>query len=198
MEKAISKKELDELKKIEGEVRGAGLKDMLEFILKEEGKEGLKQLEDVVESLGYSLKYKDIKRMDFYPLVLLVVLFLTIKKLFNYNGKKFQAMGRFCSKSSVMLRLFMKYLGSIDQVVKEAPTMYKKYFTIGSLKIMEYDKKKKYVIGRVESLILYPAQYQYLTGYFSSVVEMVTKSSVTCEETRAYKDGKYHEFLLKW
>lgn len=199
MEEIITKKELDELKKIEGKVRGIGLKDILEFVLREEHEEGLKKLEDTMVNIGYSLKYKDIKSMDFYPLVLLAVFFLTIKKLFNYDNEKFQEMGRFCSRTSLILRLFMKYLVSVDKVVKETQAMYRKYFTIGNLKIVEYDKEKKYIIARVENLSIHPAHCQYLKGYFSSVIEMATKSSVTCKETEcSYRDSEHHEFLLKW
>ena len=199
MEGIISKEERDELKKIKGQIRGIGTKDILEFVLKEEGKEGLKKLEDATVSLGYSVNYKDIKRMNFYPLVSLAVLFLLIKKLFNYNDEKLQEMGRFCSRSSAILRIFMKYLVSIENIAKEAPTMYKKYFTTGSLKIAEYDKKKKYIIARVENLRIHPTHCQYLVGYFSSVVEMVTRKLVTCEETKCvYNGSEYHEFLVKW
>ena len=194
----ILKEEIKKLKNVEGQIRGIGLKDILDFIIKEEGQKGLRELEEMVASLGYPLKYKDIKKMNFYPLILLLVFFLVIKKLFNYNKEKFEEMGRYCSKSSAIMRLFMRYLVSIDKVVEQASIMYGKYFTTGSLKIVEYNKEKRYVIGRIESLIFYPSQYYYLTGYFSSVVEMVTKSSVTCEETSVYKDSKYHDFLLKW
>jgi len=199
MEQIILKEELEGLKKIEGKIKGVGLKDILEFILKEEGKEGLKKLEDTMVTLGYSLRHRDIKGMSFYPLTLFAMLFLIIKKLFNYDRKKFQEMGRFCSKSSMIIRLYMKYLVSVDKVVKEAQAMYRKYFTVGIVKIVEYNKEKKYIIGRGKENNIHPAHCQYLEGYFASLIEMVTKSSVTCKETKCtFKGDPYHEFLMKW
>ena len=77
--------------------------------------------------------------------------------------------------------------------------MYKKYFTTGSLKIVEYDKERKYIVGRIENLRTYPTHCQYLMGYFSSLIEMVTKKVVVCEEIKCiYSGDKYHEFLVKW
>ena len=52
MEEIISKKELDELKKIKGMVRGTVFKESKEFVFKEEGKEGIQRLEDAMASLN--------------------------------------------------------------------------------------------------------------------------------------------------
>jgi len=40
MEEIISKEELEELKRMEGEIRGIGLKEVAQFIKEREGKKG--------------------------------------------------------------------------------------------------------------------------------------------------------------
>lgn len=138
MEQIISKQELDEFKQLKGEVRGMPFRSEAEFILKEEGEEGLKKLEDVMERLGYPIKYRKIKRLDFYPLGLLAVNLLAIKRLFGYDDKKFQEMGKFEGKSSFIIKLFLKYFVSLDRAIKEVPRMWEKHYTVGSLKIVKW------------------------------------------------------------
>ncbi|MFQ6084547.1 MAG: hypothetical protein ACE5WD_14505, partial [Candidatus Aminicenantia bacterium] len=151
MEEIISKEELNELMKIKGETRGVSIKDVLDFVFKEEGEEGLKKLEETMVKLGKPIKYREIKLMTFYPLKLLAITLLAIKRFFNYDDKKFQEMGRFAPKVSFMMRLFAKYFYSIRKVIKETPKWWRKVFTIGDIKVVEYDQEKRYMIMRLEN-----------------------------------------------
>ena len=45
MDQSISKEEIDKASLVVGELRGLGMKNELEFILKEEGAEGLERFE---------------------------------------------------------------------------------------------------------------------------------------------------------
>jgi hypothetical protein len=197
MEDVISKKEFDELMSIKGNIRGLGFKTEAEFVLKEEGKEGLKKLEETMTKLGYP--YKDIKAMEFYPLGLLGAALLVIKRLFNYDDKKFQEMGIFESKSSLIIRLFMRYFVSIDKVAKEAPNIWRKYYSIGNLKVVEYSLEKKYIIIRIENFSLTPILCSVLMGYYLSLVKMIIKEEVAGKETKCVHRGdNCHEFLVEW
>ena len=199
MEQVIPKEELNELKKNKGEVRGAGLKSIAEFIFRKEGKEGLKKLEDVMAGLGYPNKYRKIKSMDFYSVESIAVMLLVAKRLFNYTDEDFQEMGGFDAKFSLILRLFMKYLVSIDKAVKEVPKMWKIYFTVGNLKVVEYDKEKKRGILRLEGFHSSLPHCQYLIGYFSTIVQMIVGNKAICEEKKcSFWGDEHHEFLLKW
>jgi len=197
MEQIITKEEIKEFLKIKGEIRGLGFKTEAKFVLKEEGEEGLKKLEDQMAKLGYP--YGEIKAMDFYPLGLLAVNMLVIKRLFNYDDKKFQEMGKFEAKSSLIIRLFMKYFVSLERVAKEAPKMWRKYYTVGDLKVPEVNQEKRYIIIRIENFSLHPILCQILIGYFHSIVRMVLKGEITCEETKCvFRGDECHEFLMKW
>lgn len=199
MEKIISKEELEELMKIEGKVRGIAFKNEAKFIVKEEGEEGLKRLEDAMASLGCPMKYKEIKGLNFYPIRLLAINLLIIKRLFLYDDEKFQEIGRFEAKLSFIIKLFLKYFVSLDSAIKQIPKMWGKHYTVGTLTIAECNEKEKYLIARLEGFRLHPLYCQITKGFGSSLIKMVIGSDVTCEEIKcAYRGDEYHEFLLKW
>ena len=200
MEEIVTKEEFNELMGLEGKARGIPFKTQADFIIKKEGKEGLKRLEDTMAKLGYPLKYRKMRSMDFYPLGLLAVNMIAIKRLFNYDDKKFQEMGSVEAKSSsLIIRLFMSYFVSIDLAAKKVSEIWRKHYTLGELKVVELNKEKKYIVLRLENFRCHSLFCQDLVGYFPSMVEMVVGSDVTCEEIKCVHRGdEYHEYLLKW
>lgn len=200
MEKIISKEELSEFEKIEGELRGVVLATYGKFILKEEGDNGLDKLEKKMEKIGYPIKLKEIKVTDFYPLRLQAIILTLIKNLFNYNKDNFVEMGRFESKAdTVVIRFFMKYFVSLEMVIKVVQRMWKTYFTVGDIKAVDYDKRKNQLILRLERFPPIPILCNNLRGYFEGITEIIVKTKVVCEETKCpFKGDEYHEFLIKW
>jgi len=199
MEKIISKEELDELLSLKGEVRGMGVKTHANFVLKEEGKEGVEKLEKAMEDLGYPIKFKEIKSTSFIPLGVEAIVLLVIQRLFNYEDKKFQEIGSFHVKTSLIIRLFMKYFVSFEKMQVEGPKIWRKYFTTGDLKIASFDKEKRFASFKLENFKFHPLHCQILIGTFIIVIQMMTNGKATCEETKCiYRGDQYHEFLLKW
>jgi len=199
MEQVISKEELSKIMKIEGEVRGDGIKSYTEFILIKEGEEGLKRLEEELITLGFPIKLGEIKRMSFYPINFWVVFVLSIKRLFNYDDKKFQEMGGFQVKSSLIIRVFMKYFFSIDRAVKELSKVWKQFFSIGKINIIELNKEKKFLSLKLSNFNVHPISCQLILGVLMKAVEIVLKGNVSGEETMCVHQGdQHHEFLIKW
>lgn len=200
MKQIISKQEFNELMSIKGEVRGVGIKSYGEYILKEEGKEGLKKLEEIITNLGYPIRWKQIKTLIFYPVGLEGLILLVIQRVFNYDAKKIQEIGEFHLKKPLVFRLFTKYFASLETMTQQAPEAWKQLFTIGNLETIEVNKKKKYIILRLTDFSLRSPHCQIIMGIFSAVLQMLTKSNkVSCEETKClYRGDEYHEFLLKW
>ena len=198
MEEIILKEEFEELMKVKGEARGLGFQTEAKFILEKKGEEGLKKLEDEMERLGHP--YSDIKTMDFYPLGLLGVALLTIKKLFNFTDQDFQELGAFEAKSSLIIRVSMKYFISLDRMAKEVPKMWRQYYSVGDFKIIEMNKGRKDVLIRLENFKLHPILCQVFIGYFTSLMRMITRSDqITCEEIKcAHRGDEFHEFFIKW
>jgi len=201
VEQIISKEELDELIKIKGEMRGITIKPGLSFILKEEGEEGLKRLEDTMASLGHPLKYKGIRSMDLYPIRLVAISLLVMKRLFNYDDKKFQEIGKFSARIPFLIRVFIRgHFLSLKRVIKETSKMWRKYFTVGNLKVVKFDKEKKYAILRIENFVFHPIYCKVLEGFLPAISKIIVKSpTIVCEETKCVHRGdECHEFLIKW
>ena len=199
MEQIISKEEFNELMKIKGGVRGATLQVYGDYLLKEEGGEGLSKLEDIMASLGYPIKFKEIKKMEFYPLGIQAVILELLNKLFGYKGEKFQEIGRFVSKTSLILRLFVKYFFSAERMMREIPNMWRKNYTVGELKIHKYDEKQRYLILRLENFRLHPLHGQILIGYFSTVGRMLGGEEMNLKETKSpFRGDDCYEFLIRW
>lgn len=199
MEPIISKQEVDELMALEGKVKGDGMKNYTDFILKEEGEEGLKKLEETITNLGYPIRYRELIAMEFLPIGLEAITLLAIKRLFNYDDEKFQEMGRFGSKFSIIIRLFTRYFVSPEKLLKEASKMWRKGCTVGDLRVVEYNKEKNYLILRLEDYRLHPIHCQIFKGSILSALQMILKIKATCEETKClYRGDNYHEFLVKW
>jgi len=199
MEQKALEEEFSELIKLEGEIRGVAIKSDLDFILKEEGKEGLKKLEYTITKFSYPIKREEVSTMDFYPLGLEAITFVAIKRLFDWDDKKFQEMGSSEAKRSLVIRLFMRYFYSIERFSKEVPKIWREYFTVGDLEVRELNREEKYVILRLENFRCHQLHCQSLMGYFHTIVQMIIGSKASCEETKCLHRGdKYHEFLLKW
>lgn len=199
MEEIITKKIAQELMKIEGETRGMAIKDDFEYVLQKKGKEGLAKLENEMNNLGYPIKHKEIKIMNFYPSGLEPIVMLVIKKVFNFDKGDFIKLGKFSAQLPWIIRLFVKYFGSLGLIVKNTPKMWRTYYTKGNLKIIDFDKDRGYLIARLEDFALHPIYCIGLEGYFLSIVSMVVKGPITCQETKCvHKGDDCHEFLVKW
>ncbi len=198
MEQIISKEEFDELMNLEGKARGVLLKTASKFIFKEKGKEGVDKLEQILTGLSY-FRFKEVRTMDFYPVGFYAAVLIAIKRLFDFDEEKFIEMGRFESKVSIIIRLFIRFFFSIDRAVKQVPKIWRTYFSFGDITVTELDKEKKYAVFRVEDFRLHQLHCFILKGYFPSVVQMVVGGNVSCEETKCiFRGDEYHEFLVKW
>jgi len=200
MEQIISKKEFEEIMKLKGDCRGFGMKTYVNFVLKEEGKEGLEKLENTLNEVGLPMNFKKIKATNFYPMGVWVIFLLAIQRLFNYDNKKIQEMGIFQAKTSLLIKLFMKYFISIDTAVKGLPKIWKQHFTVGDFETIELNKEKRYIILQLKGFPFYTTlQCQSIIGVLLGSVPIILNKKVICEETKCPLRGdEYHEFLLKW
>jgi len=170
------------------------------YILEEEGEEALKKLEEVMEKIGYPIKYKEIETLGFYPIGMEAVTFLAIQTLFDYDETKFREMGGFELSSSLLMKIFMKYFISLEKAAEELPRIWEQHFSLGSLKLVELNKEERYLIVRLTDFCIHPLHCTVLIGVLVNAVRMITKcKEVVCEETKCMHQGDdCHEFLLRW
>jgi hypothetical protein len=201
MEDDLSKENIKRLLEIGVKARGVILKTDEEYILKEKGEEGLKKLEDELEKLGQPIKFQEIKTMDFYPIGLRAVSLLAIKKVFGFDDEKIKEIGLFATKTSLIIKLFVRYFLSVQRVfMKEAPRLWAKHYTVGELNTVELNEEKKYGIIRLRNINVHPIVCCYLEGYFCGILHLIIKSSrINSQESKCtFRGNEYHEYLLKW
>jgi len=200
MEEIILKEELDNIKKTQGEVTGDCIKNDLDFVLKKEGKEGLKGVEDAMAKAGYPINYKKLGLTDIYPAAFPVALIIIIKRLFNYDENDLEKMGRVEARiSSKMIRAFLKYFVSLSLLANNAQRMWRAHYKMGDFNVTDYDIKKGYVRFRIENFKTHVFICQVFKGYFAGFLEMIVGKKTTGEETKCtFKGDDYHEFLIKW
>ncbi len=198
MSKYILKEELEALSKIKGELRGASLKGDGEFVERRLGKEAVVELENEMKSVGFPIDYSELKTLGFYPLKLDTVNLVLMKRMF-FSEEEMIELGAFLSKSSLVLRFFMKYFVSVDKVIEKAPEMWRQSYTKGNLKVTKYDRQGREIVVRIEDFFAHPLYCKVFEGYFRSVVKMILKVPVLCEETRCqYEGDKEDEFHFRW
>ncbi len=198
MNKTISKEEFNKIMKTDGEVLGAAIQEFKDFIAEDRGVRGVEELEEVIVSLGY-LKIKEIRKNRFYPVGLYTIVLLTIKELFNYDDKKFEEIGGFNAKLSVIIRLFMKFFVSLKRAAEIVPRMWKKYYTIGDLEVVSLNEEEKFVTLRLKNFSLHPLHCLVQKGYFSTILQIIVKSPISCDQIKCtHRGDDYHEFLMKW
>lgn len=137
--------------------------------------------------------------MGFYPLGIVNVLLVVVKKLFKYDDEKFRELGKFAAKFPLLVRALFAYVISIEKTINDIPKEWSKCYTVGELKLIEFNKEKRYIIYRLENFPLVPLYCRVLEGLLSVSLKMVIKKPIVSKETKCVHRGdKYHEFLLKW
>ncbi len=199
MEK-VTKKSAEKLMSIEGDVRGMALKSHGSFIIKEKGEEGLKRLEQEMKRLGCPFEYKKIEPMDFYPVGIEALELILAKEIFDFQDKKFEEMGRFGAKSSLIMRFFTKYLFSINTVVKHASKIWRRYYTRGKLEVKVMDPEQRRAVVQLRDFQIHVYHCLHVKGFLESVLKMTLGGRpVKIEETKCIsRSDQYHEFIVTW
>ena len=204
MEEIINKEIAKRLMALRGEVRGAVFKTDIQFINREEGKDGIKKIEQEMENLDYPFEYEKVRTTGFYPIGLRAVTLLVMKKIFGFSDQKITEMGISAPKSSFIIRLSMKFLGfsrSPELWYKNSSDLWKKFVTIGSFKVLEFDEKdKKMVREKIEDIKIHPVLCAYLLGILPSFNEVARglKATSSRETKCIHRGDEYHEFLIRW
>lgn len=202
MEKIISKQLAESLIKIKGEGRGVHFKNDAEYVLKENGPEALKKVEEETKKLGFPIKYGEIRNTSFYPAGLRAISLLAIQQALGWDEEKIKEMCRAAVGASLIVRVLMKFLHTIPKAIKVAPMMYREYWTKGSGKTVEVNEGEKKVILRIEDFDLHPTYCRCLEGFFEGMTKLVVGAKKTTgqEIKCSFKGDKkgIHDYLVKW
>ena len=197
----ISDKEKEELDKIQGKVLGIGILNDFQFVFKKEGKEGIEKIEKEMENFGEPLKFKEIKKFHWYDNKKNFLLFLILEKLFQWKDEDFREMGRWSASVSLVTKIMMKYFVSLERIAKEAGKYWRKYHTLGDLKVEVIDYKKRITIISLDNFEHgFSSHCRFLEGYFWQIISyLVPKENLKVVELECeFKGGKRHLFNVSW
>jgi len=182
-----------------GICRGVVFKTDEEFIIREKGLGEVKQVEARLNAFGCPLIYEKIKTMDFYPLKWRIASLVAIKNQFNFSNDKIKEMGMTAPKFSLITKIFIKYFSSISLMAEQAPSIWKRHYREGELTVAVINENSRLAILKLTNLNIDPLFCVYLSGYFSTMLQMVTGSTVICRETKCFYSGDdFHEYELTW
>jgi len=190
----INKSELEELIRIEGEVRGAVFQTDAKYVLEKEGEAGLKKLEARVKSLGYDINYRSGKATDWHPVGLRTISLLLIKDTFGWSDAEIREMGKTAPKFSFIVKFIFKLFAPLKKLVKEIPSDWKEHYTIGKMEVAKFDEENKELIIHVKDFKTHPIFCKYLEGYIERVLLFVEQGVVT----KATICDPYYEYISTW
>jgi predicted hydrocarbon binding protein len=196
----FTEKEIEEIKKIKGEITGDCIMLDFDFILDQRGEAELKKIEDAIMEAGYTVNHKNVKRNSLYPVGALVALDMAVNKIFHYTEKDFEEMGKAEARiSSMLIRAFMRYFVSMDMAARQAQRMWDEHYKFGNLEIAEHDKKKRRAVVRIKNFRTHPFLCYVFKGYTAGILGMIIGKDPACKETKCvHKGDEYHEFVLSW
>lgn len=199
MEEIISKEELENAKIVKGDGRGMNLRNIGEYVLVKQGESGLKKLEDLMKSLDYPIEYMKIDKMDFYPIWVSTISFLSTEKLFNFTNKDFQKMGEMDAKFNSFTKVFIKYFISLKSLTEAVPKIFNHFVPFSTVESTEFNEKEKYSTIRLKNFDLSKYHCQYLIGFANAAARMASKGQPNCEEIKCpFRGDDCHEFRLSW
>ena len=195
---AITKEELDGLMNMDGRVRGVVLHTDAEYVRRHEGEETLCRVEEETKKMGYPIDYSKIKMMAWYPVALRGVSLFAIARTLNFSDEQLREMGRAAPKYSIITKLMLRYLVSLEMLMKRLDIYWHKNYSTGSLKGQVTDR----------ALFIYlknagiPAPlFPYLEGYFLGVLGMLIGNHERVKvERREWldEDSECCELMFKW
>jgi hypothetical protein len=196
----LQKEDLEIINSNKGMVAGFSLREDLGFVLEKEGKEGLEKIEKAMEDLGYQLKYNQIQRYQWYPLSLNFLILILIKKIFGWQEEKIIEWGKRNARKDLFIKLALKYFFSLEQTLKKATEYWKRYFSVGELKVEEINKNERYLYFVIKEFLGHPLFCLILRGYFEQMLSYVLpKETIKSEEVECcFKGGSSHRFKITW
>ncbi len=194
----ITEEEIKRLQELKGEVRGVVFKTDHHFIINKNGEDGLKKVKDELKKMGVSIDYEEVSQMGYYPISLRIFSLLAISRAFNYNREDVSKMGKNAPRVSFLVKFFTKYFMSSEKTLEKVGELWEKHYTKGRIEMIVVDEENGKTALRLHGDFLHPIFYDYLLGYFSSIISMVVGQKIDKEKVEHFPEEGYHEFYMEW
>jgi len=197
----LDQKEISQILKIKGEVRGVVFRTDATYVLEKEGEKGLRAIEKEIKKIKQPISYgTEIKATGWYPLSWRILSLLIIKDTFNWQDEDIIAMGETAPKHSFVVKILLRYFVSLEKTFSETGKYWEKHYSIGKIWSPVIDIKKKHLVVRLQDFKTHKILCTYFTGYFKTIAKMVVKTEkITIRETKCmFRGDPYHEFVINW
>jgi len=201
----ITKKEIEEIKKIKGQCRGQTIVTTLQAVLVMEGKEGLTKIESRLKELNCWPEHfnnfdKNIKVFEWYPLWQDIIPSVVVAEVFDWGEEEMKEFGINNQRVSFFEKILLKYFVSLKLLSQTIPERWRRHYSVGHLECAEVNEKERRIVLKLKDFPSHPVFCQLLCGYFQSAASFVVGSNViTSQETKCvFKGDAHHEFLITW
>lgn len=195
-------KEMQNILKKQGNVRGAVFSTDANYILKAGSRNDLLKLENKLKEWGIDFCYKDVKSMGWYPVAWRVFSLLAVKEALGWDDVRIREMGKNAPRVSIIVKLFFKLFPDIEKFAQQIPNYWRKHYTTGELEVAELRKDKQTMIIRLKNFSFHPILCRYLEGYFEQATKLTRPedSVVTAKEIQcSFRDNVFYEtYQLNW
>jgi hypothetical protein len=185
----LTKEFIQELLKAEGKVKGTVFQTDRDYVLQEQGPDGLEKVKKRAKELECDIPYETADAMRWYHLGLRVASLLIIRDVFKWPDSKIFDMGYTAPKNSFIVRVMMRWFINFKTFIEKIPEMWKKHYTIAELEVVSADIGKKEDTLRLKGIKIHPILCVYLTGYFLRMHRYVLGPKVTNEHTKCMFRG---------
>jgi len=198
----LDKKELENVLKLEGDVRGAVFQTDAKYILEKKGEKGIELLEkEIFEKTGQPVRYgKEIVATNWYPLSWRVLSLLFIKDLFEWDDEEIVKMGLVAPKHSFIVKTLLRYFVSLEKTFAESSKYWREHYSVGELHSPEINTENKRLVIQLKNFKIHPILCSYFKGYFKAIASLVIRTNKMDikEDKCAFKGDEYHQFVINW
>ncbi len=192
------KKEIEEVLKIQGKVRGAVFQTDKEYVILKWQKQGFEKLNQKARELNIDIPYQAAKAMEWYPIGKRIASLLLIKEVFGLEDKEIREMGKIAPKFSIIVKIFFKLFTPAEKFAREIPRYWQEHYTVGRLEAKKVSTKEKEMILHLKEIKINPLFCLYLEGYFERVLKFLYPSGQCRERKCSFKGDKFHEYYFTW
>ncbi len=197
----IPKKDLEQINKLKaGKVRGEALKTDIKYIESLKGGKEAEKIRKEMLKIEPEFDYNNIKGMAWYPGRWAFLSLSLFKNYFNWKEEDFIKMGYASPSNSFIFKTMLRYFVSLEKICREASTYWRKHWSIGDMKLVEFSPQKKKIIFELRNFKSHPNLCASLKGYIKRLAEMSIKDSIVKVEEALcpYRGDKCHRFEVTW
>ncbi|MDO8524175.1 MAG: hypothetical protein Q7R99_00925 [bacterium] len=198
----INQKEIQDILKKQGDVRGAVFQTDANYVLKKGSQGDLLKVENLLKEWNVGLQFKDVEAMGWYPISWRTFSLLAIKEALGWDDIQIREMGKNAPNVSIIVKLFFKLFPDIKKFAQQIPNYWRKHYTVGELEVGELDKDRQTMVIYLKNFSFHPVLCRYLEGYFEQATKLTRPedSVVTAKEIQcSFNDNTpYEAYQLSW